>query len=213
MRTWIQRLTEAGTRWLLRHGRQPWAIAVLAGVAAADSVLPMVPAEVLALALFILQPQRTRLILLVFAAAAAVSALLLASGVAGALALGSQAGASSGWTGLGNGPGWQQASGLIQAWGAPVLALSALFPDSPRTSIAVGALAGLSPWAITGWILLGKLVLYGVLAWLVDRAPRWSRSARLGQGRLGRGLRRFSRRLLALRRLLQQTSPLPEKTR
>ena len=41
---------KASLRWLMRHGRQPWAILVLAAVASVDSLLPMMPAEVLAVA-------------------------------------------------------------------------------------------------------------------------------------------------------------------
>ncbi len=193
---------KAGLRWLMRHGRQPWAIAVLAAVAAFDSLVPMVPAEVLAVALFILQPTRIRLVFAVFAGAAAVSALLLSLAVSGASELASQAGNAAGLAGIISGPGWDQAKALVQAWGAPVLALSALFPDSPRTSIAVAALAGLPPLEITAWILVGKLVLYGVLAWGVVRLPQWSRGARWGQGPVGTRLPRMNRRLLALRRLL-----------
>ena len=85
-----------------------------------------------------------------------------------------------------------------------MLAFSALFPDSPRTSIVVAALAGLPPLAIAGWVLAGKLVLYGVLAWGVARLPHGSRHALGGQGPLGRRLQRMNRRLLALRRLLSR---------
>ena len=105
------------------------------------------------------------------------------------------------------GPGWEQAKALVQTWGAPVLAFSALFPDSPRASIVVATLAGLPPLTITAWVLVGKLVLYGVLAWGVVRLPQWSRSVRWSQGSIGSRLQRMNRRLLALRRLLSRAPP------
>ena len=46
----------------------------------------------------------------------------------------------------------------------PALAVAAASSDSPRTSIAVAALAGLAPIDITRFVLLGKLLLYGLLA-------------------------------------------------
>lgn len=198
---------KASLRWLIRHGRQPWAIPVLGTFAAGDSLLPMMPAEVLAVALFILQPTRVRIILVVFAAAAALSALLLALAVGGATEVASQADSAAWLKGIANGPGWQQAKALFQAWGAPVLAFSALFPDSPRASIVVAALAGLPPLTITGWVLAGKLVLYGVLAWGVMRLPQWSRNARWSHGSMGIRLQGMNRRLLALRRLLSRAPP------
>ncbi len=198
---------KASLRWLVRHGRQPWAIPVLGTLAAGDSLLPMMPAEVLAVALFILQPTRVRIIFVVFAGAAGLSALLLALAVGGATAVASQADSGAWFMGIANGPGWEQARALVQAWGAPVLAFSALFPDSPRASIVVAALAGLPPLAITGWVLMGKLVLYGVLAWSVVRLPQWSRSARWSQGAMGIRLQAMHRRLLALRRVLSKAPP------
>jgi len=207
MLSWWRRLVKASLRWLIRHGRQPWAIPVLGTLAAGDSLLPMMPAEVLAVALFILQPTRVRIIFMVFAGAAALSALLLALAVGGATALASQADSGAWLMGIANGPGWERAKALVQAWGAPVLAFSALFPDSPRASIVVAALAGLPPLAITGWVLVGKLVLYGVLAWGVVRLPQWSLRARGGQGSVGTRVQGMHRRLLALRRLLSKAPP------
>jgi membrane protein YqaA with SNARE-associated domain len=207
MISWWRRLVKASLRWLMRHGRQPWAILVLAAVASVDSLLPMMPAEVLAVALFVLQPTRVRLVFVMFAVAAALSALLLALVVSGATAVASQIDSGASLMGTTAGPGWERAKALVQTWGAPVLAFSALFPDSPRTSIVVATLAGLPPLTITAWVLVGKLVLYGVLAWGVVRLPQWSRSVRWSQGSIGSRLQRMNRRLLALRRLLSRAPP------
>jgi membrane protein YqaA with SNARE-associated domain len=211
MLSWWRRIVKASLRWLMRHGRQPWAIPVLAAVASADSLLPMMPAEVLAVALFILQPMRVRLIFVMFAGAAALSALLLALAVSGATAAANHVDSGASHLSALAGPGWEQAKALVQTWGAPVLAFSALFPDSPRASIVVATLSGLPPLAITAWVLVGKLVLYGALAWGVVRLPQWSRNGRLGQGPVGIRLQRMNRRLLALRRLLSRAplSALP----
>lgn len=165
---------------------------LLAALAIADSLVPMVPAEVMAAALMILQPRRVGLIALAFALAAALSAGLLTTLVNGA----TQALSLLSWLETERlAPGWNQATSLIQAWGAPVLALAAVFPDNPRTSIAVAALAGLAPVTIIGMVLVGKAVLYGLMAWIVWRFParrrRRSAGARSRAGRLHRALRRF----------------------
>ncbi len=195
MKALITRWLAHAMRWLARHGRKPWAVPLLAAVALADSLVPMVPAELLAVSLFVLQPQRVRLVAVVFTLAAAGSTWLLAASVTGLM----------GWAGpafdpqsLATGPGWEQARALVNAWGPAALALAGIFPDSPRTSVVVAALAGLDPLTIAASILAGKALLYAVLVAAVEFAPRLA-------GRLpGRRLPRWHRRLMALRRLLAQ---------
>lgn len=166
-----------------------------------DGMLPMVPAEFMALALMILQPQRLILVATVFAISAAISAGLLATLVA------SLAHATSllGWLeSERQGPGWAQAVAWIQSWGAPALGLAAIFPDSPRTSIAVASLAGLEPIRITIFVLAGKALLYGMLALAVRHMPsRWPRRGNAFWLRL-RLLQRPMQRFIALRRWVKQ---------
>ena len=166
-----------------------------------DGMLPMVPAEFMALALMILQPQRLILVATVFAISAAISAGLLATLVA------SLAHATSllGWLeSERQGPGWAQAVAWIQSWGAPALGLAAIFPDSPRTSIAVAALAGLEPIRITIFVLAGKALLYGMLALAVRHMPsRWPRRGNAFWLRL-KLVQRPMQRFIALRRWVNQ---------
>lgn len=163
----------------------------------------MVPAEFIALALMILQPRRMLLVAFAFAVSAATSAGLLATLVASV----AKATALTGWlSGERQSTAWAQAVSLIQTWGAPALALAAVFPDSPRTSIAVAALAGLAPINITTFVLAGKLLLYGLLALAVHYIPaRWPR--RHAATWLGaRHLRRAIQRFIALRRWIDRRS-------
>lgn len=162
--------------------------------------MPMMPAEFMALALMILQPRRLVLVVTTFAISAAVSAGLLATLIAGL----AQATAWPTWIeGERQGTGWTHAVALIQSWGAPALGLAAIFPDSPRTSIAVAALAGFEPIRITIFVLAGKTLLYGLLALAVRYMPsRWSQrktKSWLPSMMVHRPLQRF----IALRRWIQ----------
>ena len=200
---WLQQSAAWFSGWLLRHGQQPYAIWSLSALCILDGFLPMVPAEFLALALMILQPRRMLLVVFAFSVSAATSAGLLATLVAGV----AKATALTGWlAGERQSTGWAQAVSLIQTWGAPALALAAVFPDSPRTSIAVAALAGLAPIKITSFVLAGKLLLYGLLALAVQYIPtRWPRRHKatwLGARQFRRGIQRF----IALRRWVDRRS-------
>lgn len=193
----MQRSAAWSFGWLLKHGQQPYAIWSLSALCILDGFLPMVPAEFIALALMILQPRREILIALVFSISAAVSAGLLAALVTGI----AQATALPGWLeGERQGAGWAQAVSIIQSWGAPALALAAVFPDSPRTSVAVAALAGFAPINITCLVLAGKLLLYGLLALAVHYMPRRWPGLESAAWPGARHLRRAFQRFAALRR-------------
>jgi membrane protein YqaA with SNARE-associated domain len=200
---WLQRSAAWFSGWLLKHGQQPYAIWSLSALCILDGFLPMVPAEFIALALMILQPRRMLLVAFAFAVSAATSAGLLATLVAGV----AKATALTGWlAGEHQSAAWAQAVSLIQRWGAPALAVAAVFPDSPRTSIAVAALAGLAPIDITRFVLLGKLLLYGLLALAVQYIPaRWPRR-HTATWPGARHLRRAIQRFIALRRWVDRRS-------
>ena len=188
---------------MLNHGQQPYAIWSLSAVCTLDGFLPMVPAELMAFVLMILQPRRVLFIVAAFAISAAISAGLLATLVASVV----EATALTGW--LENdrqSPGWTQAVSLIQTWGAPVLALAAVFPDSPRTSIAVAALAGLAPIEITTFVLAGKLLLYAMILLVVQYMPKRWPSHRRASWPGARYLRRAVQRFAALHRWVDRRS-------
>lgn len=209
---WLWRSVAWSTAWLFRHGQRPYAIWSLSTLCVLDGFVPMVPAEFIALALMVLQPRRALLVVFVFAVSAAMSAGLLATWVAAV----AEATPLSGWlSDERQSASWTQALGLIQTWGAPALALAAVFPDSPRTSIAVAALAGMAPIHITGCILAGKLVLYGLifLAWqyMPTRWPRHRKASWPGARHLQRALQRFAAWRRWVNRRLAQENTLREK--
>ena len=174
---------------LLRHGTQPRTIYFLAALSAFDGFLPMLPAEAFVVALGILQPQRGKVIVLLFALASGLSALMLA------LLLGTLS-SSAEWLGLQLlGAQWDQASSTVRSWGPASMVVLSVFPDSPRTSIATLVLSGVAPEVIGLMVLLGKLILYtGLLClmhYLPKRLVRWRRAEALWQKWLQRRASRF----------------------
>jgi hypothetical protein len=205
LRSLLQRWLKWAQPTLLRHGTELRTLVFLALLSVFDGFVPMLPAEVFVLALGILQPQRGKLIVLVFAVASALSALLLA------LLLGTLS-ASAEWLGLQlMGAQWDQALTTVRAWGPATLVLLAAFPDTPRTSIAVLALSGVTPAAIGLMVFAGKLVLYASLLALMHYLP-----SRLGRSRSAdavwkRWLQRRARRFVAYCRRVRWLARRPEQ--
>ena len=170
----IRRLLHFAETALLRYGTQPRTIFFLAALSALDGFIPMLPAEAFVVALCILQPQRGKVIVMLFAAASALSALLLA------LLLGTLS-SSAEWIGLQLlGAQWDQASATIRTWGPVSMVFLSAFPDVPRTSIAALALSGVAPESIGLMVFVGKLLLYagllGLMHYLPSRLVRWRRA-------------------------------------
>ena len=185
----IRRLLQLAETALLRHGSQPRTMFFLATLSVFDGFVPMFPAEAFVLALGILQPQRGKVIVLLFALASGLSALILAL-LLGTLSL------SAEWLGLQVlGAQWDQASDTVRTWGPASLVFLSVFPDSPRSSIAVLALSGVNPEVIGLMVLTGKLVLYagliGLMHYLPSRLVRWRRADALWQKWLQRRASRF----------------------
>jgi hypothetical protein len=181
----LGRLRELAQTALLRHGTEPRALVVLALLSVFDGFVPMLPAEVFVLVLGILQPQRGKRIVLVFAVASALSALLLAL-------LLETLGTPAEWPGPHMGAQWDQALTTLRAWGPATMVLLAVFPDTPRTSIAVLALSGVLPASM---VFAGKLVLYASLLALMHDLPsrlgRWRSADAAWQRWLQRRASRF----------------------
>ena len=170
----IRLLLQFAETALLRYGTQPRTIFFLAALSALDGFIPMLPAEAFVVALCILQPQRGKVIVMLFAAASALSALLLA------LLLGTLS-SSAEWIGLQLlGAQWDQASSSIRTWGPVSMVFLSAFPDVPRTSIAALALSGVAPESIGLMVFVGKLLLYagllGLMHYLPSRLVRWRRA-------------------------------------
>ena len=205
LRSIFRRLLHLAETALLRHGAQPRTLFFLAAFSAFDSFVPMLPAEAFVVALGILQPKKSKLIVLLFAMASALSALLLA------LVLGTL---SSSAERLGlqlMGAQWDQALAMVHTWGPASMVFLAAFPDSPRTSIAALALSGVAPLLICLMVFLGKLILYaGLLAlmhYLPSRLGRW----RNAEAKWKRWLQRRASRFVAYCRRIRWLARHPDQ--
>ena len=161
----------------------------LAALSVLDGFVPMLPAEAFVVALCILQPQRGKVIVLLFALASGLSAFMLA------LLLGTLS-SSAEWLGLQLlGAQWDQASSTVRTWGPASMVFLSVFPDTPRTSIAAIALSGVAPEVIGLMVFLGKLILYagllGLMHYLPSQMLRWRRSETLWKKWLQRRASRF----------------------
>jgi membrane protein YqaA with SNARE-associated domain len=208
----MQYLRSIFRRWLhlaetalLRHGAQPRTLFFLAALSAFDSFFPMLPAEAFVVALGILQPKKSKLIVLVFAMASALSASLLA------LVLGTL---SSSAERLGlqlMGAQWDQALAMVRTWGPASMVFLAAFPDSPRTSIAALALSGVAPLLICLMVFLGKLILYAALLGLMHDLPSRLGRWRNAEAKWKRWLQRRASRFVAYCRRIRWLARHPDQ--
>jgi membrane protein YqaA with SNARE-associated domain len=185
----LQRFFQWVETTLLRHGTEPITIFFLAVFSVLDGFLPMLPAEMFVIALCILQPQKGKVIVLVFALASASSAFLLAWGLG---TLSTSAETMSQQLMGSQGP---QVLATLRDWGPVSMGFFSVFPDSPRSSIALFALSGVPPGSIAGMVFIGKLVLYTVLLLLIHHLPsrvgRWRGAEPFGLKWLQRRASRF----------------------
>ena len=207
----IRRLLHLAETALLRHGTQPRTLFFLAALSVLDGFVPMFPAEAFVVALGILQPQRGKLIVLLFALASGLSALVLA------LLLGTL-NSSAEWLGLQLlGAQWDQASSTLRTWGPASMVFLSAFPDSPRTSIAALALSGVASEVIGLMVFAGKLLLYagllGLMHYLPSRLVRWRRADSLWKKWLQRRASRFVAYCRRIRRLERQPNQAYSQSR
>lgn len=185
----FQRLFRRIETAVLRHGAEPKTIFLLATFSILDGFLPMLPAELFVLALCVLQPQKGLRIVLVFAAASALSAFLLASGM-GTLSASAEA-LSQKLMGA-QGP---QVLAMLRDMGPVSMVFFSVFPDSPRSAIALFALSGVLPQSIGAMVFIGKLMLYTGLLLLIHHLPsrvrRWRGAEPFGMRWLQRRASRF----------------------
>lgn len=199
----IRRLLHLAETALLRHGTKSRTLFFLASLSSLDGFVPMLPAEAFVVALGILQPQRGKLIVLLFSVASGLSALMLA------LLLGTLS-SSAEWLGLQlMDSQWDEASSTIRTWGPASMVFLSVFPDSPRTSIAALALSGVAPEVIGLMVLMGKFILYSgllcLMHYLPSRLVRWRRAEGLWQKWLQRRASRFVAYCRRIRWLARQT--------
>lgn len=157
--------------------------------------MPLLPAELMAASLMVIQPHRARTIGTAFAFAAAASALILVLVIKEAKT----------WV-LEASPALADAiansSAVILEYGAPALAVLSVFPDTPRPSIAAATAAGLSPPTIAISVFIGKLALYMGLSYLLRRAPQLRRKLSDSSSPLAAAVKQKLRRLSAFQRLI-----------
>lgn len=206
VRLQIRRLHHLAETVLLHHGTKPRTMYLLATISAFDGFVPFLPAEAFVVALGILQPQRGKVIVLLFALASGLSALMLA------LLLGTLS-SSAEWLGLQVlGAQWDQASDTVRIWGPASMVFLSVFPDTPRTSIAALALIGVAPEVIGLMVLTGKLFLYagllGLMHYLPSRLVRWRRAESWWQ----KWLQRHASRFVAYCRRIRWLARQPNQT-
>lgn len=205
IRSFFLRLFRVAETALFRHGTQPRTLFFLASFSALDGFIPMLPAEAFVMALGILQPHRSKVIVLLFALASALSALLMA------LLLGMMS-SSAAWLGLQLlGAQWEQALTTVRTWGPGSLMFLSAFPDSPRATIAALALSGVAPVLIGLMVFVGKLILYagllGLVHYLPSRLGRW----RSAEASWKRWLQRRASRFVAYCRRIRWLARHPEQ--
>jgi membrane protein YqaA with SNARE-associated domain len=169
--SFFQRLFQRIETALLRHGTEPKTIFLLAIFSVLDGFLPMLPAEMFVLALCVLQPQKGMRIVLLFAAASALSAFLLALG------LGTLTESAESLSQKLMGSQGPQVLAMLRDSGPVSMVFFSVFPDSPRSAIALFALSGVPPESICAMVFIGKLMLYTGLLLLIHHLPsrvgRW----------------------------------------
>jgi membrane protein YqaA with SNARE-associated domain len=169
--SFFQRLFQRVETALLRHGSEPKTIFLLTVFSVLDGFLPMLPAEMFVLALCVLQPQKGKVIVVVFALASACSAFLLALG------MGTLTASAESMSQKLMGSQGPQVLGMLRDSGPVSMVFFSVFPDSPRSAIALFALSGVSPQSIGAMVFLGKLMLYTGLLLLIHHLPsrvgRW----------------------------------------
>jgi hypothetical protein len=200
----MKRFFQKAEALLLSHGTQPKTIFLLAVLSALDGFIPFLPAELFVLALCILQPQKGKIIVFVFAASSAMSAFLLATAFS---TLDTFAQALSQDLLGAEGP---DVLAVVRHWGPVSMVFFSMFPDTPRSSIVLLSLSGVSPAWIAGLVFVGKGMLYAGLLFLMYHLPsrvgRWRGAASSWQRWLQRRASRFVAYCRRIRWLAQRSN-------
>lgn len=205
--SFFQRLFQRVEAALLCRGSEPQTIFLLAVFSVLDGFLPMLPAEIFVLSLCVLQPQKGKVIVVVFALASALSAFLLALGMgtltASAESLSQKLMGSQG----------PQVLAMLRDSGPGSMVFFSVFPDSPRSAVALFALSGVSPESIGAMVFIGKLMLYTGLLLLIYHLPsRVGRCRGVGPSGVRWLQRRASRFVAYCRRIRRRARCLNEGT-
>ena len=151
-------------RWLDRQAERPGFYPKVGLFPLLDYAVPVMPNQMLLIALAYLHPARWREIAATFAVASALGAMGVALVVQGV------GGGTADWL-TGNVEAAGAAFDLIRAYGVGALAVLALLPIPPRTAVLLCALAGLPALQIGAAVAVGRLVAAGLLAWVAANSP------------------------------------------
>ncbi|MGL5817696.1 MAG: hypothetical protein ACRCYR_09055 [Phycicoccus sp.] len=151
----MTRLDAAADRW--------WFLPAIGAFPLADYAAPVLPNQMLLVALSALRPERWRALAAVFVGAAVVGAVLVASAVQ--LVGPTVVDALPSLQGVDGAVRWVEQDGL---W---VLLVLSLLPWPPRLAVVACALAGVSPLAIGGVLLVGRSVPVVATAAVCARMP------------------------------------------
>lgn len=154
-------------RWTVREGGRRRALALLGSLSVGDFFLPALPTQTSVIALGLLQPQRWLWIVLVFASASAVGAMLL-SVLLGAFQGYAQQFGSARW-----GSDWQVITEQVRRWGLGAVLVAAALPTPPRLLTAATLLAGRPAPAVAAAIFVGRSIWLGAFLAVLVRAPHW----------------------------------------
>lgn len=157
-----------------RAAHRRWFLPAVAAFPLSDYALPVMPNQMLLMALSVLQPRRWWTLTVTFVAATSLGALLVAAAVqtAGPWLLDTVSGGSP------DQGTFREITRQIERYGLWALVGLAMLPSPPRTAVLVCALVGISPWAIALAVLAGRPVPTTVLAIAGARAPRLLRRFR-----------------------------------
>ena len=151
-----------------RVSGRPWFLPAVAAFPLCDYIVPVLPNQVLLLALTVLHPRRWWAFGLAWVAAGALGAFLAAVVIqaAGPWLLDALFGGAPEPTGSA-----AAALDLIEGWGLWALVPLSMLPWAPHTAVLLCAVTGLPPLGIAAAVALGRALPVGVYAFLGSRAP------------------------------------------
>ena len=161
-----QTRTLRAVSFIHRSARKPWFWPVVGLFPSLDYLLPVLPNQLLMIALAMLQPKKWPLVAMVFIIASSLGAFGTALLIQ---ALGEQ------WTRVmpfsPSGETWAWAMEQVRRWGLVAIALLALLPVPPRTAVLACAVAGLPAEGIAAAVAIGRTFPATAISWLSAHAP------------------------------------------
>ncbi|WP_434998980.1 hypothetical protein ACRZ5S_20595 [Vibrio scophthalmi] len=157
-------------RWMIRNGRDPKSVYVLAGVSVGDFFVPALPTQTSVMLLAWLQPQKALVIALMFAISATVGASIL---VALAVFFDSYLQSAIPTEESNQYLSWVKLKDYVNLYGLYALAAMSLLPTPPRSMVILSLLSGISGYVVVTTVFLGKLLWFGSVVFLVSRSPNW----------------------------------------